>query len=179
MLNFCTLFDKNYLAQGLSLWSSLTRHHGSAFTLFVLCLDDTTFDYFGTNSFKGIVPIRLADVEKDDAALQAAKGNRSKIEYYFTLSPCLPLFILQNFPRVDWICSLDADVYFFSDPQPVFDRFQSYSIIACPHKFSKELLATGIEKYGIYNVSFQAFRRDETGIRCLEQWKKQCIGWCY
>jgi len=179
MLNFCTLFDKNYLAQGLSLWSSLNRHRKDDFTLFVLCLDKITYQYFTKNSFRNIILIKLSDLEKDDSELLKSKSNRSIIEYYFTLSPCLPLYILNTFKEVDWICSLDADVYFFSDPQPIFNRFLDYSILICPHKFARELIVTGVEKYGIYNVSFQAFKKDEAGIACLEQWKRECIQWCY
>jgi hypothetical protein len=179
MLNFCTLFDKNYLPYGLSLWSSLNKIIPNKFRLFILCLDEITYQYFINNSLAGITPVKLSDLEKNDPELLVAKKNRSFVEYYFTLSPCLPLYILQKFKEVDWICSLDADVYFFNDPQPLFDKFRNYSILICPHKFSQELIETGIEKYGIYNVSFQAFKKDETGIRCLEEWRKECIDWCY
>jgi hypothetical protein len=179
VLNFCTLFDKNYLHYGLSLWSSLNRIIPNRFQLFVLCLDDITYQFFIENKFDGIVPVQLKKLEEEDAELLVAKNNRSIVEYYFTLSPCLPLYVLKTFKEVEWICSLDADVYFFGDPGPIFDRFKNYSIIVCPHKFTTKLLDTGVEKYGIYNVSFQAFRKDDAGIRCLEKWRKECIEWCY
>ena len=28
-------------------------------------------------------------------------------------------------------------------------------------------------------MSFQLYRNDETGKRCLEKWRRQCIEWCY
>ena len=179
MLNFCTLFDKNYLPYGLSLWTSLNNIIPDKFRLFILCLDEATYQFFIENNFSGVVAIKLNELEETDPELLFAKSTRSFVEYYFTLSPCLPLYILRNWKDVDWICSLDADIYFFSDPQPIFEKFKKYSILICPHKFAKELLAKGIQKFGFFNVSFQAFKKDETGIACLEEWRNKCIGWCF
>ena len=179
MLNFCTLFDKNYLPYGLSLWASLNKTIPDKFRLFILCLDAATYQFLIENNFGGVVAIKLNDLEESDAELLSAKNTRSFVEYYFTLSPCLPLYILRNWKNIDWICSLDADIYFFNDPEPIFEKFKKYSILICPHKFSKELLARGIQKFGFFNVSFQAFKKDETGIACLEDWRSKCIEWCY
>ena len=33
-------------------------------------------------------------------------------------------------------------------------------------------------EFGNYNVSFQIFKNDPIGIKCLEYWKMQCIEWC-
>src|SRR5436190_9041293 len=108
MLNFCTLFDKNYLPYGLSLWYSLDKIIPNNFRLFVLCLDEVTYQFFIENNFNGIVPIKLNSLEENDNELLSAKNNRSIVEYYFTLSPCLPLYILKNWKDIDWVCSLDA-----------------------------------------------------------------------
>ena len=35
------------------------------------------------------------------------------------------------------------------------------------------------EKYGIYNVGWLSFKRDEHAFTCLHWWREQCIEWCY
>ena len=178
MLNFCTLFDRNYLSKGLALFESLNRHCESV-CIYVLCLDNFTFNYLNQSIFKNILPISLNELEDFDKDLLIAKENRTLIEYYFTISPCLPRFLLKTKPELKWICSLDADIYFYSNPKSIFDNFEkNYSILITPHKFTKELIATGIEKYGIYNVSFQAFKNNTTGLMCLEKWRLECLNWC-
>lgn len=176
MLYFTTYFDKNYLSRGLAMYHSLKENTG-AFQLYVLCLDDETATYFKTNSsvYPEVVTLRTEDIERQDIALAASKSNRSKVEYYFTLSPCLPLYLLQQY-ALPHICSLDADILFLSDPASVFDQLNKYSVIITPHKFSKEVKE--LETYGKYNVSFQVFKNDADGVACLEHWRTQCLEWC-
>ena len=176
MLYFATLFDSNYLNKGLALYDSL-RQHATDFRLYVLCLDAATADFFGGGAYSNIVTIRLADLESADADLIKAKHNRGIVEYYFTLSPVLPLHILKTFPDVDIITTLDADILFYSSPQPIYDEFHGKSILITPHRFPPKLKDR--EVYGLYNVSFQMFRRDEQGIKCLGEWREQCLEWCY
>jgi len=177
MYYFTTYFDKNYLSRGLVLYNSLKRHC-EKFSLYVLCLDNEVYDYFQFNNtlFPEVVTIRLTEIEEYDLELKACKTNRSVIEYYFTLSPCLPLYVLKRY-NVSHICSLDADIMFFSSPAKIFSHLENYSVLITPHNFSSDLIK--LEIYGIYNVSFQIFKNDVLGIKCLEDWRNQCINWCY
>lgn len=147
------------------------------FELYILCLDDFTFEYFKSRSsiYPEIRTLTLNEIEQRDDELKTAKANRSRIEYYFTLSPCLPLYILKKY-QLPHVCSLDADILFLDSPQSLFKYLDEYSIIVTPHKFSKENKQFLI--HGIYNVSFQIFKNDETGIDCLSLWRNQCIEWC-
>src|SRR6185312_10435597 len=105
MLYFATLFDINYLSRGLALLDSLTAHSSSPFKLFVLALDNGVVEYFEKHSTDTVDVITVDDIETHFPELRHAKENRSKIEYYFTLSPYLPLYILQKFPGVDQVTS--------------------------------------------------------------------------
>ena len=175
MLHFTTYFDKNYLSRGLVLIESL-QQQTPEFELYVLCLDDFTSQYFIANKtqYPQIVILSLSDIEEEDKQLLACKTNRSTIEYYFTLSPCLPLFLLKKY-ELPHICSLDADIKFYASPVALFD-LSKHSIVITPHKFSQEIKHK--EKSGKNNVSFQIFKNDSVGISCLELWREQCIDWC-
>jgi len=176
MLHFATLFDINYLTRGLALYSSMQKHIES-FILYVLALDQEVVNYIEKKNETNLKVIKLSDVEKKYPELIAAKNNRSIVEYYFTLSPVLPLYMLQNFPELEFITTLDADIFFFSNPKPIFEEFENYSILITKHDFAENI---GFKiKYGKYNVSFQSFRNDKEGLNCLKSWKIQCIDWCY
>jgi hypothetical protein len=160
----------------LVLYDSL-RKHCTSFRLYVLSLDAYTAAYFTKHAagYPEIILITIDEVEDADPDLKAARQNRSTIEYYFTLSPCLPLHILRRF-NAEHICSLDADILFLNGPDPLFRYLDRYSIVITPHKFSAEIKY--LEKFGTYNVSFQIFKNDETGRKCLETWRAQCLEWC-
>jgi hypothetical protein len=173
---FATFFDRNYLSRGLVLYNSL-KENSRNFKLFVLCLDTYTGDYFKNNStkFPDVTIVTLQEIEEGDNDLGICKNNRTKIEYYFTLSPCLPLYLLKKY-ALPHICTLDADILFLQSPEKLFNYLDDYSIVITPHKFSEELkkLAT----YGYYNVSFQIFKNDESGQKCLARWREQCLESC-
>lgn len=177
MFLFTTYFDQNYLSRGLVLYRSLLKHCNE-FNIYVLCLDNFTFEYFLNNSDKypEIIALSINEIESYDIELKESKNNRSTIEYYFTLSPCLPLFLLKKY-NLPHICSLDADIMFFSSPEEVFSLLKKYSVLITPHNFSPKLKYREI--YGKFNVSFQIFKNDQNGLKCLESWRKQCIAWCY
>jgi hypothetical protein len=176
MTHFCTLFDKNYLSRGLALHESLTKQT-SDFLMFILCLDDFTYTYLKGQSLTNVALIPITELEKSDRALAHCRNNRELVEYYFTISPCLPLYLLKKYPSIPSICSIDADLYFYQNPIDLLTPFADYSILITSHNFSPDIGKHWYET-GIYNVSFQAFRNDAVGLACLEDWRKDCINWC-
>jgi hypothetical protein len=176
MYYFCTYFDQYYLARGLTLYRSL-RKHCPDFKLWVLCMDDEAHRILQKLELPGINPISLEDFERNDQELQIAKTNRSRIEYYFTCTPSLPLFVLNKWPEVDLITYLDADLFFFDSPDPIFQEVDEASIGIIGHRFPPHLQDREI--YGLYNVGWLSFRRDVNGIECLKWWRDRCLEWCY
>lgn len=175
MFNYCTYFDRNYLPQALALYDSLQKN-SSNFMLFTVCLDDDSFQILSLLAYPNITLIRLAEIESKYPELLFAKNNRSKVEYYFTLSPAMPLYIFEVYsPKL--LTYLDADLFFYSDPKPIFDEMGSCSIAIIEHKlhdyFSSMLV------YGRFNVGWISFRNDEEGMACLKYWNQQCLAWCY
>lgn len=176
MYYFCTYFDHNYLNKGLALYQSLTEQCDS-FTLYILCMDDECYQVLSRMRLPGIIMISLEDFEKGDQDLCNAKKNRSLIEYYFTCTPSLPLYILNHYPQVDIITYLDSDLYFFSSPGPIYSELGSDSVLIVGHRFPEYLRDREI--YGIYNVGYLSFRKDKYGLECLKWWRDKCIEWCY
>jgi hypothetical protein len=121
--------------------------------------------------------IALEDFEAGDEELLSAKKNRTLIEYYFTCTPSLPLFILEHHPEVDQITYLDADLFFFDSPTPIYNEIGTHSIAIIAHRFPANLRYK--ENRGIYNVGWLAFRRNEHALACLRWWRERCIEWCY
>jgi len=173
---FCTYFDHLYLPRGLALHDSLRRHCPDS-ELWVLCLSDVCYEVLKRLHLPGLHPFSLAEIEKEDAALPAAKQNRSWIEYIFTLTPSLCLDILEKRrPEASHVTYLDSDMFFFADPAPVFLETGDRSIAIVPHRFPPAL--RHLENRGIHNVGWVYFRRDEHGLACLSWWRERCLEWC-
>jgi hypothetical protein len=176
MQYFCTYFDQHYLLRGLALYQSLSRHC-PAFRLFILCLDEASHRILSQLNLPDVRLVVLEDLEKGDEELLSAKQDRSRIEYFFTCTPSLLLWLLNNSPDVDRITYLDADLYFFANPAPVFDEIGDSSIAIIEHRFPGNL--RNLERFGVYNVGWLSFRRDQHGLACLQWWRERCIEWCY
>lgn len=174
MRYFCTLFDSNYLLKGVAMLRTLKQHCPDA-CVYVLCMDKQTRQILEQLSLSDVTCLSLSEIE--DAALLAVKPGRSLAEYCWTLSPCLPWYVLQHNPDIDAITYLDADLYFYSPLQPLFDEIGGASIVVVEHRFPP--LLKHLEVNGRFCVEWVGFRRDEQGLACLARWREQCIEWCF
>lgn len=172
---FCTLFDKNYLLKGLALYESLSRH-ATDFRLWVLCMDDEVFSVLHALSLEKMCLISLGDFEDDE--MRAIRPSRTSGEYCWTCTPSLPLYLLDQHPELELITYLDADLFFYSDPSPIFEEFADASIGMVEHRYSHDAQEMS-EKYGTYNVECMMFRNDERGREALTWWRDRCIEWCF
>lgn len=173
---YCTYFDQNYLIHGLTLYRSLSRHSGQ-FILWVLCLDNETLKVLEQLRLPNVRPVALAELEEAAPDLRAVKEVRSRIEYYFTLSPMWPQYLLDRIPDNELLTYLDADLFFFSDPGPIFAELGDGSVLIVGHRFPPHL--GHLEQFGVYNVGLLSFRNDAHGNACLRRWGAQCLEWCY
>ena len=176
MRHFCTYFDTNYLLRGLTMFRSL-QQHGGDFVMWALCCDDASYRAVEKLSLPNLRPISLAQIESYEPALLKARANRTFIEYLWTLSPVWPLYLFETAPEIEMLTYLDADLFFFSSPEPVFQEIGAHSVALFEHRFPDHLKSREIN--GIYNVGWLSFRRDATGLACLQRWKTQCLDWCY
>jgi hypothetical protein len=173
---YCTYFDSGYLTRGLALLESL-RAAGEPFRLFVVCMDVECERALRALAPPEVTPIAFADFEAWDPDLAAVRPGRTRLEFFYTCSPLVPLYALEHYPEIDQIVYLDADLYFFTSPAPVFEEIGDASIAIISHRFGPELMH--LEKYGRYNVGFLAFRRTDEGLACLRWWRDRTIEWCF
>lgn len=170
---YCTLFDKNYLARGLALHHSLEKHAGD-YHLFILCMDDETLTTLP--KLKNVTPISLKEFE--DPKLLNIKPSHTIGEYCWTVTPSLMLYLLKNNPKIDLLSYLDADLFFYSSPEPIFEELGKDSIMIVPHRFVRWAKATE-KTAGIYNVSMVTLRNNTSGKACATWWRERCLEWCY
>lgn len=178
MNHYCTYFDRGFLIQGLAMWRSLARQDRDS-VLWVLALDDFTADVLREMGGTWLRVVRLEEVEGGDEALRKAKGDRSRAEYYFTLSPCWPRWLLRRRAEIERVTYLDADLFFLGDPGGMFEAMDAAkaSVMVTRHRFPSWL--RHYEKHGVFNVGVLSFRRDAAGLGCLEAWRAECLAWCY
>lgn len=174
--DFCTYFDHRYLSRALALYRSLVAQ-SVRFRLFAICLDDEARRLLAALDLPGLTAIELAEVERHEPRLLRAKTNRSLVEYYFTLSPAVPLYLFERFADLQVLTYLDADLYFFAHPAPLFARLSGRSIGVIEHRFPRKLAR--LARFGRFNVGWLTFRRDEQGLDCLRTWNEECLAWCY
>lgn len=174
--HYCTYFDGDYATRGLAMIASIRRFTQDArFT--VLCLDDRARRIVSDHC-PGVRLVTPEELEAFDPQLAAAKRGRSRFEYYFTCTPCLPRYALHLAGDAESITYLDADLFFYRSPEEVFAMIGDASVAVTPHRFTPKL-APGRIKYGRYNVSWVTWRNDTVGRRCLEEYRADCLEWCF
>lgn len=175
MEHYVTLFDSLFLPQGLALHSSMEQYAGK-YTLWILCVDEIAHDVLTKLNLPNVRLIRLTDVETPE--LKKVKGERTKSEYCWTLTPFAPRFVFEADPDVQRVTYLDADLWFLKSPQPIFDEFEASEkqVLITDHAYAPEYDQSAIS--GRYCVQFLTFNRiGGEVVRYL--WEQQCIEWCY
>ncbi len=172
---YCTYFDHNYLPRALLMLRSL-RAHDSDSTVYALALSDLCRAALKRLALPKVEVIALDELERAYPELLAVKLDRTPIEYIFTLTPVLPLYVFGLAP-VERVTYVDADLCFFSSPRPVLDATAEASVAITPHNFSPRLRDKIV--YGRFNVGWMSFRRCPEGLDCLQAYKANCLAWCH
>jgi len=172
-INFCTLFDSNYLHFGLALHSSLVKNCQD-FHLYIFAFDKKSEDFLKKASLKNVTIISLKEFE--DERLLAIKSSRSKGEYCWTSTASTVLYVLNNF-SVASCTYIDSDIFFFSDPKVLLDEMGDKSVLIISHRYPKDRDQSAIS--GKYCVQFMCFKNNAAGLEVLNWWRDRCIEWCY
>ncbi len=151
------------------------RENCPDFRLWILCMDEFTYELLQKLQLERVTIIRLTNFENQE--LLKIKPQRTWAEYCWTCTPALLEYVFRYFPEVDSLSYLDADLYFYSSPEPIFSEMGRKSVMIIPHRFVP-WKKTKEKEVGIYNVSMLTFRRDKNGLACLEWWRNSCLKCC-
>lgn len=122
-----------------------------------------------------VVPIS----EVETPALKAVRPSRSRVEYYWTLTPFLPSFILDMNPTAQTAVYVDADMYFLRSADLILEEFVADEVAATmitPHDYLPKYDQSSTS--GVYCVQFMPFRRASSSA-ILSDWQEQCLQWCF
>lgn len=178
MMVFCTLFDSYYLDKGLTLYRSLEKVSRD-FKLYIFCFDQKSYSILEQMSLPYAIPVLHTDIE--DETLLRLKKERSKAEYCWTCTPVIIEYVLEYF-KEDSCTYIDADLYFFKDPQLLFDeiRVAKANIVITEHRFTNSVMdKRHLKRSGKYCVEFNYFDQSENAKKALRWWKEKCFEWCY
>ena len=173
MLNFCTLFDSNYMVKGLCMYDSLKKVC-SDFHLYIFAFDDKALNILKELQLDRATIISLQDFEDDE--LLKVKENRNKAEYCWTCTSSTIRYCILQF-NLSHCTYIDADLFFFSDPKVLIDEMGDKEVLITSHRYTPEydLSATS----GKYCVQFITFKNSANGLKVLNWWRNACLDWCY
>ena len=175
MEHFVTLFDSLFLPQGLALHASMERHI-KVFTLWVLCVDDRTYEILSCLNLPNVRLLQLSKLETSE--LLNIKPVRKKSEYCWTLTPFAPWFVFQADPSVQRVTYIDADLWFCKSPSPIFEEFDhsGKQVLITDHAYAPQYDQSTTS--GIFCVQFMTFTRNG-GEKVRKWWEERCIEWCH
>lgn len=171
---FCCGIDSRYLTRALVMWESLRAFVPGA-ALHVVCFDDEALALLRRLDEPGIVPWSLAELEAWDPELAAVKPIRSRVEYMWTTTPCQALFALER-GGAGTATYLDADLMFFSSPEPIYEEMGDAPLLLTPARHPPE--HSSREAYGRFNVQFLPVSDDPRSREGFEWWRERCIEHC-
>lgn len=172
-LNFCTLFNSNYLSRGLVMYDSLLAHCQD-FHLYVFAFDDVCHNYLIEAQLPHLTVISLKEFE--DPELLRVKSSRSMAEYCWTCTASTILYSILHFD-LRHCTYIDADLQFFADPAILIDEMGDKSVLITEHRYTPAY-DQSLDS-GKYCVQFVTFKNDTNGMKVLLSWRKNCIDWCY
>lgn len=144
------------------------------FHLYIFAFDDTCYSILTGLNLKKATIISLKEFE--DEKLLAVKPSRTKAEYCWTSTSSTIMYVIEHF-NVAACTYIDADLYFYKNPQILFDEMKGKSILITEHRYPPKF--NRINTSGIYCVQFITFLNDENGMKALRWWRDACIDWCF
>jgi hypothetical protein len=171
--HYCTLFDSYYLSRALAMHSSM-QHTNPNFHLYIFAFDSRSEQILKDLNLSNVTVISLQEFENE--RLLAIKPGRNKGEYCWTCTPSVIDYCITTY-NLDHCTYIDADLYFFSNPNNLVDEMGSNDVLITEHRYTKKYDQSATS--GIYCVQFVTFKNTSRGMAALHWWRDRCIEWCY
>lgn len=149
----------------------------SDFKLFILCMNDSVYHILNKIGFKNIILVQLKDIEENNDDLIIAKSNRIFHEYCWTLKPIFLYYVINKYDNAKYYAHVDADLFFFSDIDYIFNENPDASIFLTDHRNSEEFKFY-YELSGLYNTGFVGFKNNNEAKAAVILWGERCLKKC-
>lgn len=178
---FCTLSDKNYLANGIALCENINEKCREQHKLlFYLCLDNETFTQLNLvkkeNPF--LIPVQLETIKTylpkqfkclvqnhESRPIDTSDGQSS---FHWAMAPLFTNYIL-NILNTQECMYIDSDIYFYQTPEDIFDVCRNHDVGLITHKHVR--LEKMRRNVGYYNVGIIYFQNTTFGSACCRWWQ--------
>lgn len=174
--HFSMILSEQHLFKAIPMYISL-RQYCKSFKLFILCMNESVYAILNKIGFKDIILIPIKYLEDNNFELLKAKSNRSFHEYCWTLKPIFLYYIMNQYDKAKYYAHVDADLFFFSNIDNVFDENPNASIFLTHHRNSEEFKHY-YELSGIYNTGFVGFRNNNEARVAVRLWGDRCLKKC-
>lgn len=172
----CTLFDSNYLLQGLTLIESVSLNSSEPIDWLVLALDHETYE-----SLINLHDSRFSVISLDsfpDSELQELRSTRAWREFCWTCASALLNYAIQSKSGYNLIGYVDADCYFLDNIVDIFSFLPENKNFAIhEHRFSTDRIKW-LESSGRFNVGVIVGRPETEFADCIALWRRQVIISC-
>ena len=176
-IHIITLFDKNYLIRALTMKESILYFYQNI-QFWFLCLDTESKNMIEEIKMDMVKAITLDNI--GDERLLKTKIHRNNAEFAFTAKSVLIDYIINSseVKESEVVMWVDSDILFYSSPVDILNEMEKYSIAITPHKFPDKNIELE-KKVGRYNAGLIFFKVDNNSKKCINEWKNQCIDWCF
>lgn len=149
----------------------------SDFKLFILCMNDSVYNILNKIGFKNIILVQLKDIEENNHDLLIAKSNRIFHEYCWTLKPIFLYYVINKYGDAKYYAHVDADLFFYSNLDYIFNENSEASIFLIDHRNSDEFKHY-YELSGLYNTGFVGFKNNDEARVAVKLWGDRCLKKC-
>ena len=168
--------DQAYIGRMLTMIASVRRFEPEA-SFHILCFDAATEAVFRRFNVPGVTAVGLSAILAFDPRLAASRADRTAHGFYDTTRGVLALYVMDQWPTVESVTWLDADLWFFSHPQAIFDEIGEAAIAISPHHYSPDMADKGAT-YGVFNSGLLHWKNNDQARRCINDYVVECLDWC-